>query len=151
MINENPHFTQNACWGILSVMACSRQLTDFGVIVTWLQMQVQGLNTGRFSLWMWVVLVLIIGAIPLPVPCAGRVLAILIALLTVGLVLVAYGTIRKNKWGINLNPVNCPRCNRTVPQIRQPKSTSQSMWGGWTCETCGCEMDKWGREIQPVR
>jgi hypothetical protein len=21
------------------------------------------------------------------------------------------------------------------------------MWGGWTCSNCGCEMDKWGTEI----
>ena len=41
-----------------------------------------------------------------------RELEIIFSVLGVGLVLVIYGTIRKNRWGINLEPVNCPRCQR---------------------------------------
>jgi hypothetical protein len=64
-------------------------------------------------------------------------------------ILVIRGSIRKGRWGANLNPVNCPRCNQLMPTLRKPKSVSQAMWGGWTCEQCGCAMDKWGREIKP--
>ena len=56
--------------------------------------------------------------------------------------------IRKSRWGINLKSLNCPRCNRLMPTIRKPKSMWEALWGGWTCENCGCSMDKWGREIK---
>ncbi len=78
-------------------------------------------------------------------------LAVIFLLLGVGLVLVIYGTIRKNRWGINLEPVNCPRCKQPMPQVRKPMSLSQTLWGGGTCVRCGCEMDKWGREIASAR
>lgn len=105
-------------------------------------------RTGKFSLWRWAVLFLVIVAIPLPLPYAARILTALLPILAVGLVLVIYGTVRKNTWGVNLKPVDCPRCDRPMPQTRKPKSVSQAMWGGWTCEQCGCEMDKWGRKIK---
>jgi len=70
-----------------------------------------------------------------------------IFVLSIGIVLVVYGTVTKNRWGINLEPVNCPRCMSALPQIRQPKSRREQLWGGWTCEKCGCKVDKWGREI----
>ncbi len=25
------------------------------------------------------------------------------------------------------------------------------MWGGWTYSNCGCEMDKWGKEINAAK
>ncbi len=53
----------------------------------------------------------------------------------------------KSDWGINLSLPNCPKCGKKVPAIRKPTSTHQAMWGGWTCSNCGCEMDKWGKEI----
>ncbi len=68
-------------------------------------------------------------------------------LLGVGMVLVIYGTIAKNRWGINLDPVSCPRCNTQLPQIRQPQSLRHRLWGGGACPSCGVEVDKWGREI----
>jgi hypothetical protein len=68
-----------------------------------------------------------------------------------GILLVAVGTVRKNRWGINLGPVNCPACGSPMPSVRQPKSRSQTLWGGWTCAKCGCEIDKWGRLIAPTR
>ena len=74
-------------------------------------------------------------------------LAVILSVLGLGMVLVIYGTVQKNRWGINLEPVNCPRCKEPIPQVRKPKSFSQALWGGGTCETCGCELDKWGREI----
>lgn len=54
---------------------------------------------------------------------------------------------KRSDWGINLSLPNCPKCGKKVPIIRKPTSTYQAMWGGWTCSNCGCEMDKWGKEI----
>jgi hypothetical protein len=69
------------------------------------------------------------------------------SVLFVGLLLVAVGTVTKNRWGINVQPVNCPDCGSPMPQVRQPKSLRQTLWGGGTCTRCGCEMDKWGRKL----
>jgi len=77
-------------------------------------------------------------------------LIIIFGLLGLGIVLVAYGTVAKNKWGINWDPVSCPRCKTPLPRLREARSLQQAMWGGWTCQTCGAGVDKWGREIQPV-
>jgi hypothetical protein len=65
-----------------------------------------------------------------------------------GGILVIVGTVRRNRWGINTAPVNCPRCKQPMSQVRKPKSLSQFMWGGGTCGNCGCEMDKWGRALK---
>jgi len=72
-------------------------------------------------------------------------LIFIVPFLLVGGLLVAFGTVKKNQWGISTKPVNCPACGCPVPKVRQPKSVKQALWGGWTCEKCGCEMDKWGR------
>jgi hypothetical protein len=72
------------------------------------------------------------------------------AVLAVGMALVIHGTLVKNKWGINLDSVSCPRCNTVLPQVRKPRSLQQSVWGGWTCPNCGVGMDKWGREMNPT-
>jgi hypothetical protein len=72
---------------------------------------------------------------------------ILVGILLVGLVAVAHGTVVKNRWGVNLEPVHCPRCNATPLRVRVPQSFNQFLWGGRTCRGCGCEIDKWGREI----
>jgi predicted Zn-ribbon and HTH transcriptional regulator len=42
---------------------------------------------------------------------------------------------------------HCPDCDATVPFVRIPKNFHQLMWGGHTCNKCGCEFDKWGRKI----
>jgi len=72
-------------------------------------------------------------------------------ILFVGLLLVAYGTVARNRWGINLRPVNCPCCQATVPQVRKAKSVREALWGGGTCDKCGCQMDKWGRQITTLK
>ncbi len=60
--------------------------------------------------------------------------------------LVVYGTIARNRWGINLDPIGvCPSCGVQVPTIRKPTSLHQALWGGNTCSACGTEWDKWGR------
>ena len=41
----------------------------------------------------------------------------------------------------------CPECNADVPAFRTPTSLRQAMWGGWTCENCGTELDRHGMEL----
>lgn len=65
---------------------------------------------------------------------------------------IIYGTIRKNRFGLNFSRPNCPTCGVQVPRMRRPTSGRQAAWGGWTCSNCGTEMDKWGRAISgPTR
>jgi predicted RNA-binding Zn-ribbon protein involved in translation (DUF1610 family) len=71
--------------------------------------------------------------------------------LALGLALVIHGTLIKNRWGINLKSVSCPRCNAVLPQVRKPRSRQQSMWGGWTCPNCGVQVDKWGRDVNTTK
>jgi hypothetical protein len=61
------------------------------------------------------------------------------------MLLIAYGTIVKNKWGINFYGVVCPDCGVEMSRVRMPNSFKQVIWGGHTCPNCQCEMDKWGR------
>lgn len=67
-------------------------------------------------------------------------------------ILVVFLSIRqetqaKGRWGLNLQRTCCPTCDATLPFIRKPTSRRQKLWGGWTCEACGTEIDKWGRRI----
>lgn len=78
----------------------------------------------------------------------------LIVLLTFGLLLccaalvfIKNGSKQKNKWGINNQSVNCPNCGNKLPQIRKPQNIRQALWGGYTCEKCKTEVDKWGKKI----
>lgn len=41
----------------------------------------------------------------------------------------------------------CPHCHTPVPRYRTPTSLKQALWGGWTCEACGTEMDRKGMEL----
>jgi len=59
--------------------------------------------------------------------------------------LVIYGSVAKNRWGINLKPVLCPKCGTRASRVRLPSSFHQALWGGFSCPKCGCETDKWGR------
>lgn len=79
------------------------------------------------------------------------VFVVFFSLVLLGILLVAVGTVKKNGWGINPEPVNCPACGSPMPQVQRPKSMRQALWGGWTCVKCGCDMDKWGRLIAPTR
>jgi predicted RNA-binding Zn-ribbon protein involved in translation (DUF1610 family) len=68
-------------------------------------------------------------------------------LLAVGAVLVLVGTVVKNRWGINVEPLRCPNCGDLLGRVRIPKNLSQTLWGGNTCDKCGVEVDKWGRPV----
>jgi predicted RNA-binding Zn-ribbon protein involved in translation (DUF1610 family) len=54
-----------------------------------------------------------------------------------------------NEMGLNLSTDNkCPSCGTDLPTIRRPKTFRQMMWGGWTCDKCGTEFDKWLKPVQ---
>ena len=75
---------------------------------------------------------------------------VFLLLVATGAAMMAYGTVAKNRFGINTKPVFCPRCKTALPNLRQPGSLHQELWGGWTCPVCGAGVDKWGREIVPI-
>ena len=75
-------------------------------------------------------------------------IAIVLAVLLIGVGLIIRDTVRRSgRWGINFRRNHCPRCERPLPRIRKPANSRQAMWGGGTCAACGCETDKWGREL----
>lgn len=48
------------------------------------------------------------------------------------------------RMGLNLaSDLECPNCGAPFPATRIPKNFRQAMWGGWTCERCDEEFDKW--------
>jgi hypothetical protein len=40
----------------------------------------------------------------------------------------------------------CPHCREDLPQFRKPTSLRQMLWGGWTCSTCGSELNLRAKE-----
>ena len=94
------------------------------------------------SLALWAVLEFVV-----PEPAMNAAFIVIAAVLLLGMLLVTYGTVVRNRWGINFRQVNCPHCQAVVPRVRKPKSRREALWGGWHCDKCGCEMDKWGRQI----
>jgi hypothetical protein len=91
------------------------------------------------------VLLDVVLGILIPDHVMNLVLVVMASVLLLGSLLVAFGTVTKNRWGINTKPVNCPACGAPMPRVRRPKSLRRALWGGGTCGKCGCEMDKWGR------
>lgn len=69
--------------------------------------------------------------------------------LTLVLVVIIVGTLRKTRWGINpRGPRTCPGCERAhMGVFRKPASLGEALWGGRTCDKCGTRVDKWGRAI----
>jgi hypothetical protein len=70
---------------------------------------------------------------------------------SVGMLLVIWGTVKRNRWGINTGPLICPHCHHTqrLPfEPRKPTSLQQLLWGGETCSVCGTHFDNWGRELR---
>jgi hypothetical protein len=81
------------------------------------------------------------------------VFAIISGVLTIFSIFILFSIIRdtknkKGKWGINIKQSKCPKCGELFPRVRAPSSIRQAMWGGSTCNSCGCETDKWGNEIK---
>lgn len=74
--------------------------------------------------------------------------AVVVIALAAGAALVIRDTLRgRGRWGVNLQPVHCPKCGQRAPGIRRPKNRQQALWGGCTCEQCGAEYDKWGQSV----
>ena len=74
------------------------------------------------------------------------VLALLLSMIA-GAWFLYSGTKNKTKWGLNKEPIVCPKCGVQLPQIRKPKNKEQALWGGNSCEQCNNDVDKWGREL----
>jgi endogenous inhibitor of DNA gyrase (YacG/DUF329 family) len=55
--------------------------------------------------------------------------------------------LKGSRWGMNFSEVMCPECGKPLPRVRIPKNSRQFWWGGWTCENCGKEVDKWLKPI----
>jgi hypothetical protein len=54
----------------------------------------------------------------------------------------------KGDFGIGPLGVACPRCGAAQAFVRKPASIRQMLFGGYTCQICGCEMDKYGRAME---
>ena len=48
---------------------------------------------------------------------------------------------------LRIHPI-CPDCGERLPFFRKPANLRQVFWGGYTCPTCGCEMDGRGKKIK---
>jgi transposase-like protein len=46
-------------------------------------------------------------------------------------------------------PKDCPQCGTPAPKVRKPANRREMLWGGWTCQKCGCELDRRGRKVNP--
>jgi hypothetical protein len=75
-------------------------------------------------------------------------LTVIFGFLAAASALVIYGTIVKNKWGINTGDIHCPHCGAPLSKGDWQQSRRQRMWGGCVCSGCGSEVDKWGRELR---
>jgi hypothetical protein len=42
-------------------------------------------------------------------------------------------------------PVKCEKCGAEQPKVRPPETLEQMMWGGYTCKTCGSQINARGR------
>lgn len=64
-------------------------------------------------------------------------------------VLALWGTLERNRWGLNFGRVACPRCLRTIPNPGGLRGLRLRLLGGGACAECKTIVNKWGREIMP--
>jgi hypothetical protein len=64
----------------------------------------------------------------------GLIVAVVVAVMVV----LAVGAINRTRTHA------CPRCHARLPAFRWPTSLRQMLLGGWTCPSCGCEVDRNG-------
>lgn len=57
---------------------------------------------------------------------------------------LAHQTRIKGRYGLGPLHVCCPACDTPQPFLRKPSSMRQVLFGGYTCEACDCEIDKYG-------
>ena len=82
----------------------------------------------------------------------GRLMGLFVlvvgAILALGIIVLVLGTLFKTQWGINASrAIECPGCHQVHGQIRKPRNMRQALWGGFTCDHCGLEVDKWNRPV----
>jgi hypothetical protein len=65
------------------------------------------------------------------------------------IVLVIWGTVSKNAWGLNFKRLACPRCIHTVPRGTGLAGLWRFFAGRATCPNCHTLVDKWGHELMP--
>ena len=78
---------------------------------------------------------------------AGGLLTLLVFLI---LFLSRARFLKGSRWGMNFSEVSCPECGKPLPRVRIPRNSRQFCWGGWTCEHCGMEFDKWLKPIGSI-
>jgi len=61
--------------------------------------------------------------------------------------LVIWGTVNRNRWGLHFGKVLCPRCLLPVPP--NTNLLRRLLVGGGTCSQCHSLVDKWGHERMP--
>lgn len=71
-------------------------------------------------------------------------MAIAFGILVGVLAVLVYAAWKRSK--INADG-GCPVCFTELPMYRRPASFRQAMMGGWTCETCGTELDRNGIQL----
>lgn len=58
--------------------------------------------------------------------------------------LIAFGLLSK----ASVTAPACPTCATPQPAVRTPTSLRQTFVGGWTCTTCGTEIDRHGKALE---
>ena len=74
-------------------------------------------------------------------PIEGSMIAVSTSVIVA--VVVVFLFAQRVREGVNARG-GCPECRTPVPQFRSPTSFRQAIYGGWTCEHCGTEMNMRG-------
>jgi hypothetical protein len=71
-----------------------------------------------------------------------------ILLISIPALIVSTYFVRKTsqRRGIGMFGAVCPRCAELLPMARKATSFREAWWGGWTCQNCGCKVDRYGKE-----
>jgi hypothetical protein len=78
-----------------------------------------------------------------------QVLEVLTAAVVIvgGIAFIVRTVRRRDRWGVNVRQIVCPKCGSVFPRVRKPANLRQAMWGGSVCASCGTEVDKWGNPV----
>ncbi len=58
---------------------------------------------------------------------------------------------RTGHMSIRHETVYCPNCRLKAPLLRKAKNFRELFFGGWTCEGCDCEFDRYGNKISNIK
>jgi hypothetical protein len=42
----------------------------------------------------------------------------------------------------------CPDCGHKLPKFGKPPTGRRTVYGGWKCPGCGCEVDRKGKKVR---